>query len=118
MTHRQIAPPMREFARALRADETEAEQKLWRILRGRRLAGLKWRRQVPFGRYVVDFVCFERRLVAECDGSQHAENARDRTRDDWLTSQGFSVVRFWNHESLQSPRMVEDTILARAGLPV
>jgi very-short-patch-repair endonuclease len=54
----------------------------------------------------------------ECDGSQHADNFRDAIRDAWLIKEGFVVARFWNHEILQSPRMVEDTILARAGLPV
>jgi very-short-patch-repair endonuclease len=104
-------------ARSLRVGSTEAERKLWLLLRGRRLSIMKWRRQVPLGRYIVDFVCFERRLVVECDGSQHAESAHDEVRDAWLRQQGFTIARFWNHEVLNAPESVMDTILARAGLP-
>ena len=118
MPHRHVSPQARDFARALRTEQTEAERKLWRILRGRRFAGLKWRRQVPLGRYILDFVCFEHHVVVECDGAQHAESLGDEIRDAWLAAQGFAVVRFWNHDIMHSPRMVEDTILARAGLPV
>ena len=104
-------------ARALRSAQTETERRLWQILRGRRLATLKWRRQVPVGRFIVDFVCFEHRLIVECDGSQHAESPCDEIRDAWLRQQDFTIVRFWNHEVLNAPDSVTDTILARAGLP-
>jgi very-short-patch-repair endonuclease len=103
--------------RALRSRSTACETKLWHILRSRRLAHTKWRRQSPVGNYIVDFLCYEYRLIVECDGSQHAESARDEVRDRWLTDQGFTVVRFWKHEVLQNPTGVTDTILARAGLP-
>jgi very-short-patch-repair endonuclease len=118
VNHRNVPPEARVFARTLRANLTDAEVKLWRILRSRRLSSLKGRRQVPVGRYIVDFICFEYRLVVECDGSQHADNFRDAIRDAWLIKEGFVVARVWNHEILQSPRMVEDTIFTRAGLPV
>ena len=106
-----------EFARTLRRTQTDAERRLWQLLRGRRLTALKFRRQVPLGRYIVDFVCFEYRLIVEADGSQHAESLHDVVRDTWLDSQGYTIVRFWNHEILTSPGVVQDTILARAGLP-
>ncbi len=106
-----------KLSRSLGARSTDTEAKLWRILRGRRLSSMKWRRQAPLGRYVVDFLCFERRLILECDGSGHADSACDQIRDAWLEEQGFTVVRFWNHEVWQSPTNVTDTTLARAGLP-
>lgn len=89
------------FARKLRRDQTDVERKLWYALRGRRMAALKFRRQQPIGPYIVDFVCFEKSIVIELDGSQHgsAENqSRDQFRTDFLESQGFRVMRFWNHE--------------------
>ena len=101
----------------MRHEPTEAEIALWRVLRDRRLAALKWRRQYPLGPYIVDFVCLEYSRIVECDGSQHAESARDEVRDAWLNSQGFQVVRFWNHEVLRERANVIDTILARCGLP-
>jgi very-short-patch-repair endonuclease len=104
-------------ARAMRREPTEAEAVLWRILRGRRLSALKFRRQAPIRPYIADFVCFEHRLIVEADGSQHAESPHDEKRDAFLAIQGFSVLRFWNAEILTNARMVEDTILARCGLP-
>jgi very-short-patch-repair endonuclease len=63
------------------------------------LEGLKFRRQQPIGNYIADFVCFERRLVIEVDGGQHASaEDRDKERDDWFDKQGFRVLRFWNNE--------------------
>jgi len=72
------------------------EQKLWSLLRDRRLEGLKFRRQFPAGRYVLDFVCLRHRLVVEADGPFH-DPERDAERDAWLCSQGFRVLRFPNH---------------------
>ncbi|HYA80773.1 MAG TPA: DUF559 domain-containing protein, partial [Methylocystis sp.] len=95
----------------------EAEAALWRILRNRRLSMLKFRRQAPIPPYIADFVCFERSVIVEADGSQHAESAHDERRDAFLMNEGFTIVRFWNHEILNDPRMIEDTILARCGLP-
>ena len=62
------------LSRALRSNHSDVERKLWDLLRGRRLAALKWRRQVSLGRYIVDFACLERRLIVELDGSQHADS--------------------------------------------
>jgi very-short-patch-repair endonuclease len=102
------------LARRLRKHSTVAEQKLWRCLRSRSLAGLKFVRQEPIGPYVVDFVCREKRLVIEIDGGQHAESAADATRDEWLASHRYRVLRFWNNEVLENIEGVWDTIFAAA----
>jgi very-short-patch-repair endonuclease len=115
--HRSISPSAKSRARAMRAQGTDAEKALWRLLRDRRLQSTKWRRQVPIGAYIADFVCFEYRLIVECDGSQHADNRHDVSRDDWLRGQGFIIARFWNHEILRERESVLNTILARCGLP-
>ena len=115
--HRSVSPAVKTRARALRVQQTDAERALWRLLRDRRLQSTKWRRQVPIGVYIVDFICFERRLIVECDGSQHADNHRDILRDNWLCARGFTVARFWNHEVLRERENVLNTILARSGLP-
>jgi len=89
-------------ARSLRANITNAERKLWYALRDRRFAGYKFRRQVPVGPYIADFVCYSARLVIEIDGGQHADSARDARRDRWFARNGFRVLRFWNNEVLQN----------------
>jgi very-short-patch-repair endonuclease len=100
-----------EHARQLRQALTDAEQFVWTRLRGRRFAQYKFRRQVPLGSYVVDFVCFERKLVIELDGGQHTlQRAYDAQRTGWLESQGFKVVRFWNHDVVQDWETVEEEI--------
>jgi len=106
----------RARARAMRRAPTEAELRLWRLLRDRRLSGLKFRRQVPIGPYIVDFLCARARLIIEADGSQHEESARDERRDAYLARQGWVVLRFWNYDILRHRDSVIDTILARAGL--
>ena len=86
-------------AKTLRANQTEAEQRLWYHLRAHRFIDLKFKRQKPMGCYIVDFVCVEHRLIIEIDGGQHAEQAGyDQHRDAWLRSQDYTVLRFWNHE--------------------
>ena len=90
---------------------TDAERRLWFMLRAHRLNGLSFRRQVPIGRYIVDFVCQERRLIIEVDGGQHAENARDAERDRWIASKGYRVLRFWNHDVLRNRTGVLEMIM-------
>jgi very-short-patch-repair endonuclease len=85
-------------ARSLRRRSTDAENRLWSLLRDRRLVGFKFRRQVPIGRYVADFACFEAKLIVELDGSQHVNNDHDRRRDADLTARGFEVLRIWNSD--------------------
>jgi very-short-patch-repair endonuclease len=73
------------FAKDLRKRSTDAERLLWRHLRAKRICGLKFRRQQCIGDYIVDFVCFEKRIVIELDGGQHADNReKDKVRDSWL----------------------------------
>ena len=98
-------------ARALRQNMTDAERRLWRELR-RGALGARFRRQVPIGSYIVDFACLQCRLVIELDGGQHLENPDDRQRDTWLRSQGYRVLRFWNHDVLQNAEGVLTVILA------
>ena len=87
------------IARRLRNNLTEAEKHLWYMLRLENL-GVKFRRQEVIGRYVVDFVSYERRLVIEVDGGQHAGSQADKVRDQWLRGEGFEVLRFWNNDVL------------------
>ena len=112
-----VSANQRSRARAMRRAPTDAELRLWRLLRDRRLDGLKFRRQVPVGPYIVDFLCAGSRLIVEADGSQHAESPRDRARDAYLESQGWKVLRFWNNEVLQNRGGVLETIYAHAARP-
>lgn len=98
--------PLVKIARALRKRPTRAEFILWRHLQDRQLEGAKFRRQQPLGKYVVDFACLEKKIVVEADGGQHSEIDRDMERDNWLRSQGFKVLRFWNNEILTNIRGV------------
>ena len=89
-------------AKTLRSHQTEAEQRLWYHLRAHRFMDLKFKRQKPLGRYIVDFVCVERLLIIELDGGQHAEQrVYDQHRDAWLRDQGYTILRFWNNEVMQ-----------------
>jgi very-short-patch-repair endonuclease len=89
-------------AKMLRSYQTEAEQRLWYHLRAHRFMNLKFKRQKPMGRYIVDFVCVEQKLIIEIDGGQHADQVEyDEHRDRWLRSQGYTVLRFWNNEVRQ-----------------
>jgi len=92
---------------------TDAERKVWYALRDRRFVQFKFRRQVPVGPYIADFVCFEARLVIELDGGQHAGSCRDKRRDRWFATNGFRVLRFWNNEVLLNIEGVM-MLLARA----
>ena len=96
----------RAFAKGLRSQMTDAEQRLWYRLRAHRFLDLKFKRQAPIGPYIVDFGCLEHRLIVEVDGGQHAENAADRKRDAWLTSEGYRVLRFWNDDVLKRTDVV------------
>jgi very-short-patch-repair endonuclease len=83
-------------AKQMRHEPVMHERRLWAILRDRRLAGLKFRRQVVMGRYITDFVCFRHRLIVEADGPQHDDRVEDAERDAWFREQGFRVLRFPN----------------------
>ena len=95
----------------MRNNPTDAERVLWGQLRLWQLGGYKFRRQQPLGRYIVDFVCLEKRVVIEVDGGQHAQQTpEDRERDAWLQNEGFVVLRFWNNEVLQNCHAVKEVI--------
>ncbi|WP_269467948.1 endonuclease domain-containing protein [Devosia ureilytica] len=97
-------------ARTLRQNSSDAERKLWSLLRGRRMQGNKFVRQLGIGPYIADFVCREAALIIEADGGQHAESAKDQTRTAYLNAEGYSVLRFWNQEILLYPEAVWEAI--------
>lgn len=102
---------MLDNAKTLRSNQTEAEQRLWYHLRAHRFMSLKFKRQKPIGRYIVDFVCLEHRLIVELDGGQHAEQVvYDQHRDAWLRSQSYTVLRFWNNDVMQQLERVLEQI--------
>ncbi|HWC91788.1 MAG TPA: DUF559 domain-containing protein [Pseudolabrys sp.] len=100
-------------ARKMRQESTDAERKLWLMLRDRRLGGVKFRRQASVGRYIVDFICLRRKLIVEADGGQHSENLYDTARDQWLTREGYMVVRYSNFDILKNPSGILEDMLAR-----
>ncbi len=99
-------------ARSLRARMTDAECKLWFALRDRRFAAFKFRRQVPVGPFIADFVCYRARVIVEVDGGQHAESRSDIRRDQWLAANDFVVLRFWNNDVLRNLEGVLIALLA------
>ena len=107
------SPRTTSLARNLRQQDTWAEQLLWRWLRGRRFSGYRFRRQHPFGTYILDFFCVEAGLNLELDGSGHGfpeQQEMDRQRDACLEQRGVKVIRFWNHTLRQQKEGVQDTI--------
>jgi very-short-patch-repair endonuclease len=105
----------RRQAQCLRHAPTNAEHKLWWLLRSRQLDHIKFRRQVPLGPWVVDFISFEERLILEADGSQHGENSHDKIRDADLQARGFRILRFWNNDILKNADVVLERILETLG---
>jgi very-short-patch-repair endonuclease len=112
-----VSQNQRSRARTMSGAPTDAELRLWRLLRDRRLNGIKFRRQVPLGPYIVEFLCVRAKLIIEADGFQHAESPRDNARDAYLESRGWKVLRFWNHEVFHNRAGVLETILAHASKP-
>ena len=112
MTISNRQPQSQAFARQLRKNMTDAERHLWQRLRGKQLSSIKFRRQQSIGKYIVDFVSFEQRLVIELDGGQHAlQEDYDAVRSAFLQKQGYRVLRFWNHDVLQQTEAVLESIL-------
>jgi very-short-patch-repair endonuclease len=103
-------------ARTLRRKPTDAERKLWFLLRSLKPLGIHFRRQAPIGIYIADFAWHAGKLIIELDGSQHAtaQAAYDDQRTEWLRTQGYRVLRFWNNDVLKMPRNVGEAILAAA----
>jgi very-short-patch-repair endonuclease len=113
-------PPRRDhdrrllgFARQMRHELTEAERKMWEILRSRRLQGFKFRRQVPMCGYILDFYCVRVKLAIELDGGQHADPdaiAYDQRRADRLAAEGIRILRFWDDDVLKHSANVAEAI--------
>ena len=99
----------------MRKEPTPAERVLWQMLRGHRLGGLKFRRQVPVGSFIADFACNDPKVIVECDGGQHAVSASDVARDAWFRAEGYRVLRFWNREIIDHPEGVGTRILQALG---
>src|SRR4030088_390307 len=104
MPHTGIDTRTRHRAQDLRRQPTDAERRLWRILRSLKPLGCHFRRQAPIGRYVAGFAWLGGKIMVEVDGGQHAEIQRrhDEVRTEWLQTQGYRVVRFWNNDVLKS----------------
>jgi very-short-patch-repair endonuclease len=116
-------PRLLEFARSMRREPTPAEKSTWHILRGRQLAGFKFRRQHPLGLYILDFYARGSALVIELDGDSHCSDEgreHDRVRKEYLEALGLCVLRFWNTEVFENPdgvlELVAATCAVRAGL--
>ena len=111
-------PGARIRARVLRREMTDAERRIWRALRLYQMNGHKFRRQVPIGRYIADFVCHDARLIVEIDGSQHDPSSREEIeRTEFLRREGYRVLRFWNNEVLTNLEGVYDVIAATLQQP-
>src|ERR1700730_12194367 len=103
-------------ARTLRQNMTQAERRVWQILRSHRMTGYQFRRQVPIGRYIADFVCHEARLIVEIDGGQHDRSSpREAERNGFLENEGYRILRFWNNEILENLDGVHETIADELG---
>jgi len=122
---------LRRYAKTMRSEATVGERLLWRQLRARRL-GVKFRRQVPLGPFIPDFVCHAARLIVEVDGDSHDDSARDRQRDRWFLDPGWFVLRFSGEDvandmgwvlgaillALQDPSQIHDPLnIHWRGLP-
>ncbi|VAW18546.1 hypothetical protein MNBD_ALPHA12-2231 [hydrothermal vent metagenome] len=101
---------LKGFSRSMRQKPTEAEKLLWRLLRNRRFANHKFRRQVALGPFIVDFLCYKAKLVVELDGSQHADCTKDVARDAWLQNHGFRVLRLWNNDLMLRQKSSLDAV--------
>jgi len=102
---------LKNRARELRKNQTDAEQRLWRNLRNFQLEGCKFRRQVVVGNYIVDFLCLEPKLIVEVDGGQHIDQYEyDQVRTKYLASLGYQVIRFWNNDVLGNSQAVLEKI--------
>ncbi len=106
----------RARARTLRLTMTEAERRVWQILRSHQMKEYKFRCQVPIGRYIADFVCHEARLIVEIDGGQHERSSpREAERSGLLQNEGYRILRFWNTEVLANLDGVHETIAIALG---
>ena len=110
-----LAPELLRRCRELRRETTDAEKLLWNLLRDRQLEGAKFRRQHPFGPYILDFYCHEAKLAVELDGGQHDEEKQvlhDADRSRFLEREGIRVLRFWNNDVFMNTEGVLECILS------
>ena len=117
MPHAVVSKKQRSRAKRLRQTTTRAETLLWRYIKAHRVDGLSFRRQVPLGPYIVDFVCHSARLIVELDGESHdfeARHQRDHTRDAWFVAQEYAVLRFTNDQVLTNLNGVVEAIRSAA----
>jgi len=113
-----IAPYLQTSAKRLRSHQTDAEQRIWMRRRSRQINGLKFRRQHSIGPYIVDFCCLGKKIVVEIDGGQHAEQTEeDQRRRNYLSKRGYRVLRYWNHDVLNSTDAVLEDILDSVDRP-
>ena len=104
-------PKAQQRAQVLRKRTTDSERLLWSHLRRRQLRGYRFRRQVPIGNYIADFVCIEARLIIELDGSQHQEQrVYDEQRTRYLEQRGFKIFRVWDNQAFTETQSVLETI--------
>src|SRR5258708_5861619 len=97
--------PLKSLALNLRKEQTDAETILWVHIRNRQVAGVKFRRQVPIGKYIADFVSVKSKIIVELDGGHHNEDVqkdKDDEKTNWLESQGYMIIRFWNDEVINN----------------
>ncbi len=109
-----MKPNLTTLTKALRINQTPWELKLWNYLRANKLNGFKFKRQVPVGRYIVDFCCQDARLIIELDGGHHSENetsVKDAEKERDLKSKGYKVLHFWNNEVDSNIEGVMEVIL-------
>ena len=109
---------LRKYAKRMRSEQTPAEHRLWQLLRAKRLAGFKFKRQLRIDDYIADFVCLERRLIVEADGGQHCESVYDEQRDAYLASQGFRVLRIWNNDIFNNEEGILTSIMNALSPPL
>ena len=114
---RERARQLRDRARAMRANPTPPERRLWAMLRDRRMRSFKFKRQHVITPYIVDFACLEGLLIIEADGGQHCDSDADRKRDAFLGRRGFRILRFWNNDVIENPSGVFEMIHAALHTP-
>jgi very-short-patch-repair endonuclease len=124
MPHAAVSKQHRGRAKDLRQRMTRAETLLWRYIKAHRIEGLGFRRQVPLGDYIADFVCHSGRVIVELDGESHDFESRrkiDRRRDAWFESQGYAVLRFTNDQVLRElegvVHVIRETVCTRRADP-
>ena len=109
---RRVPPQLTSYAKVNRRKLTDEEAMLWAELKGLRASGIRFRRQVPIGNFIVDFACLRAKLVVELDGVDHADRVRrDEERDAWLASRGYKVMRYGNLEVVRDVESVVDDIV-------